>query len=204
MSAQQPADQGVSESLPTEPGTPVRVRFRKWDGTPHWVFHAVHLGSDEHGQWVGYQPGTRFARPGAKYTARGPGVGFFGPGGWTPLLYRDHPHRMRLYIDLSTVPEWRRLPDGDNRAAFEVTAVDLDLDVIGFEDEAAEPRGQFFIDDEDELAEHAVTMSYPPSLVEQVRADADTLLAAVRAGEPPYDGATAERWFGVLDRLAQR
>ena len=205
MSAQQPADQGVHGAsaieVPTVPGTPVRVRYRKWDGGPHWVFDTRYLGSDEHGAWVGYPAGTFFSRPGAKFTARGPGVGFFGPHGWTPVLYRDHPHRMRLYIDLTTAPEWHKVSDGDARAAYEVTAVDMDLDVIAFEDAAAEPRGEFFIDDEDEFAEHQVRYGYPPAVVAQVRADADALLAAVRAGDPPYDRATAERWFAVLDAL---
>lgn len=204
MSAQQPADQGLFTSLPTEPGTAVRVRYRKWDGTPHWVFDARYLGSDEHGHWVGYLPGTLFSRPGAKFRAGGPGVGFFGAVGWTPVLYRDHPDRMRLYIDLTTVPRWRQVPRGllsRRRPRFEVTAVDLDLDVIAFDPGADEPRGEHFIDDEDEFAEHQVRYGYPPSVVAQVRADADALLAAVRAGEPPYDGATAKRWFAALSAL---
>lgn len=205
MSAQQPADQGFLSSPPTEPGARVRVRYSKWDGAPHWVFDGRYLGSDEHGRWVGFRTGTLFERPGAKYRSSGPGVGFFGDVGWTPALYRGHPHGMRVYIDLTTVPQWRRVEAGPlarlRPAHLEVTAVDLDLDVIGFEPGAAEPRGQYFIDDEDEFAEHTVKYGYPPEVVAQVRADADALLAAVRAGEPPYDEATAKRWFAALDAL---
>lgn len=205
MSAQQPADQGFSPSVPTEPGTRVRVRYRKWDETPHWVFEGRYLGSDEHGRWVGFPAGTLFARPGARYRSSGPGVGFFGDVGWTPAFYRGHPEGMRVYSDLSTVPQWRRLPAGlfaaRSRARFEVSAVDLDLDVIAFESGADEPRGQYFIDDEDEFAEHAVRYGYPAAVVAQVRADADALLTAVRAGDPPYDEATQKRWFAVLDAL---
>jgi hypothetical protein len=183
----------------------VRVRYSKWDGTPHWVFDGRYLGSDAHGRWVGFPTGTLFARPGARYRARGPGVGFFGDVGWTPVMYRGHPEGMRSYSDLTTVPRWRRVPKGlttsRRRARFEVSAVDLDLDVIAFETSVAEPRGQYFIDDEDEFAEHTVRYAYPPSVVAQVRADADALLAAVRAEQPPYDAATAERWFAVLDAL---
>lgn len=177
------------------------MRYRKWDGGPHWVFDTRYLGSDEHGAWVGYPAGTFFSRPGARFTAQGPGVGFFGANGWTPVLYRDHPHGMRLYIDLTTAPEWRTSPDADARAGYEVTAVDMDLDVIAFVDGTREPRGQSFIDDEDEFEEHQVRYGYPPSVVAKVRADADALLTAVRAGEPPYDEATAKRWFAVLDGL---
>lgn len=205
MPARRPADQGLPSLSPTEPGTPVLVRYRKWDGTRHWSFDGLYLGADEHGPWVGFRAGTRFARPGASYRSTGPGVGFFGDVGWTPVLYRGHPHGMRSYSDLTTVPRWRRLPGGAlaprARARFEVTAVDLDLDVIAFEPDAAEPRGQYFIDDEDEFAEHTVRYGYPPEVVARVRADADALLAVVRAEEPPYDGATAERWFAVLDAL---
>jgi len=208
MSPQQPADHSTPPSPPTEPGTPVRVRYRKWDGKPHWVFDGTYLGSDEHGAWVGFRAGTRFVRPGARYRTVGPGVGFFGTVGWTPALYRDHPDDMRLYIDLTTVPQWRRVPAGlfgsRGRARFEVTAVDMDLDVIAFEPGADEPRGEHFIDDEDEFAEHTVKYGYPADVVARVRADADALLAAVRAGEPPYDGPTADRWFAVLDALGER
>jgi hypothetical protein len=205
MSAHQPADQGLSSSRPTEPGSLVRVRYRKWDGTPHWVFDGYYLGSDEHGLWVGFRAGTRFSRPGARYRSTGPGVGFFGDVGWTPSLYRGHPEGMLSYSDLTTVPQWRRaparFPAPRGRARFEVTAVDLDLDVIAFEAGTADPRGRYFIDDEDEFAEHSVRYGYPPSVVATVRADADALLAAVSAGEPPYDEATAKRWFAVLDGL---
>jgi protein associated with RNAse G/E len=112
---------------------------------------------------------------------------------------------MLSYSDLTTVPQWRRAPARflapRSRARFEVTAVDLDLDVIAFEAGTADPRGRYFIDDEDEFAEHSVRYGYPLSVVATVRADADALLAAVSAGEPPYDEATAKRWFAVLDGL---
>lgn len=217
MSAQQPADQAFSASepvprpapepasLPTVPGTLVGCRMRKWDGTPHWRFDARYLGRDEHGVWLGYPTGIRFSRPGREYRTRNPGVVLFGEGGWVADLYRGHPRGVLLYIDLATVPEWRAVPDGGHgrRPAFEVSAVDMDLDVLAIQPgtERARTQGEFFVDDEDEFAEHTVRYGYPASVVAQVRADADALLAAVSAGEPPYDGATADRWFAVLDGL---
>ncbi|WP_157602786.1 DUF402 domain-containing protein [Promicromonospora kroppenstedtii] len=205
MSAQQPADQGVSPSQPTGPGTLVGCRMRKWDGTPHWRFDAAYLGRDEHGTWLGYPTGTRFSRPGRDYRTRHPGVVLFGDGGWVADLYRDNPRDVLLYIDLATVPEWRAVPDGGGRRrpAFEVSAVDMDLDVLALRpgSERAREQGDFFIDDEDEFAEHTVRYGYPPEVVTRVRADADALLAAVSAGAAPYDGATADRWFAVLDAL---
>lgn len=222
MSAQQPADQAFSSTQPpsglpseplseasarpTETGTLVGCRMRKWDGTPHWRFDAVHLGRDEHGVWLGYRAGTRFSRPGREYRTRYPGVVLFGDVGWVADIYRDHPRGVRLYIDLTTVPEWRAVPGGgDGRGpAFEVSAIDMDLDVLALQpsSERARVQGEFFIDDEDEFAEHSVRYGYPASVVQQVRGDADALLAAVRAGEAPYDGPTADRWFAVLDGLA--
>jgi hypothetical protein len=203
MSAQQPADQGFLPSLPSEPGTVVASRMRKWDGTPHWRFDGLYLGRDEHGTWLGYRPGTFFSRPGREYRTKNPGLMLFGDVGWVAELYRDHPRGAILYIDLTTVPEWRAVPDAGDGPAFEVTAVDMDLDVLAQEpgSRRARAQGESFIDDEDEFAEHTVRYGYPPSVVAQVRADADALLAAVRAGEPPYDGATAKRWFAVLDAL---
>jgi hypothetical protein len=206
MSAQQPADQGFSLSGPTEPGTPVRVRFRKWDGTPHWVFDSTHLGSDEHGAWLGYPARTLHSRPGLRYHAKSPGVVLVGDFGWVPS-FNGHPHETAVYIDLATVPEWRYDGGRTRRTpAWEATSADLDLDVIALRDEPRHDsaRRQFFIDDEDEFAEHTVRYGYPPDLVARVRADADALLTAVRAGEPPYDGATAKRWLAALDTLSAR
>ncbi|WP_369371459.1 hypothetical protein AB1046_22250 [Promicromonospora sp. Populi] len=207
MSAQQPADQDFSPVLPTEPGTLVGSRMSKWDGTPHWRFDAVYLGTDEHGVWLGYRPGTHFSRPGREYRTKSPGLLVFGDVGWVADIYRDHPRGARLYIDLTTVPQWRAMPDAgtpDAGPVFEVTAVDMDLDVLAYEPgtERARTRGESFIDDEDEFAEHTARYGYPPDVVARVRADADALLAAVRAGEPPYDDTTAKHWFAVLDDLA--
>lgn len=203
MSAQQPVGQGFSPSQPSEPGTVVGGRMRKWDGTPHWRYDGVYLGRDEHGLWVGYRTGTLFSRPGRQFHSKNPGLMLFGDVGWVADLYRGHPRGARLYIDLTTVPEWRAVPDAGDGPAFEVSAVDMDLDVLAQEpgSRRARTRGESFIDDEDEFAEHTVRYGYPPEAVARVRADADALLAVVRAEEPPYDGATAERWFAVLDAL---
>ena len=199
MSVFEPAD----PSLPVVPGTPVASRMRKWDGAPHWRFDGRYLGRDEHGMWLGYPAGTVFSRPGRTYRTRSPGLVVLGDVGWIAELHRGHPRGTVLYIDLSTVPEWRAVPDAGASPAFEVAAVDMDLDVVARRSRGrlAPARTRTFIDDEDEFAEDTLRYGYPPDVVATVRADADALLAAVRAGEPPYDGATAERWFAVLDSL---
>ncbi|GAB3161548.1 hypothetical protein GCM10027059_12000 [Myceligenerans halotolerans] len=198
---------------PRIPGEPVRARYTKWDGSPHWQFDAVYLGTDEHGTWIGYPAGTLFARPGLEYRARTRGVGYFPDAGWTPAFYpgdQEHPYGTRVYTDLTTVPEWRGVPgngDGGGRGAapraWEVTMVDLDLDVIGFHADHVDPRGRgrAFIDDQDEFAEHQVRYGYPAELVARVDADARALLAAVLDSQAPFDDVVPERWFAVLDRV---
>lgn len=166
----------------------MRVRGAKYDGSPHWEFDGIWLGADEHGDWIGFAPGTRFARPGAEFTADWPSLTLVTSAGWVPAFNLGHPRGLSTYVDLATVPEWRADASG-----FTISYVDLDLDVVARDGEAA------FIDDEDEFADHAMTFGYPLELVERVRADADAVLAAVQRKEPPFDGATAERWF---ERLA--
>jgi uncharacterized protein len=51
-----------------------------------------------------------------------------------------------------------------------------------------------FIDDEDEFAEHRVSMDYPATLVETLEACADQLYQAVEAQQAPFDGTDVE-WF---------
>ena len=54
------------------------------------------------------------------------------------------------------------------------------------------------MDDEDEFAEHTVSLGYPDDVVAAARRSADAVLAAVRAGAAPYDGSH-RAW---LDRVA--
>lgn len=170
-----------------EPGAPVRVRAAKWDGSPHWAFDGVRLGSDEHGDWLGFPAGTRFSRPGREFVADWPSLTLFPRAGWAAAFNAGHPRGLGVYVDLATEAEWRSDASGTT-----ASYVDLDLDVVLRDGEAA------FIDDEVEFAEHAVRFGYPATLVERVRADAEAVLAAVQRREPPFDGATAERWFAAL------
>jgi protein associated with RNAse G/E len=175
---------------PLRTGDPVRVRSTKWDGSPHWAFDGRWLGADEHGDWVGFAPGTRFERPGSTFVADWSSVSLFPRAGWAAGFNLRHPRALAIYVDLATEPAWR--PDASGAT---VSYVDLDLDVVGREGRRA------YIDDEDEFAAHAVRFAYPPELVERVRADADALLGAVHRGEAPFDGPTAARWLALLERL---
>jgi protein associated with RNAse G/E len=87
-----------------------------------------------------------------------------------------------VYVDVTVPPTWSDAT---------VIAVDLDLDVV------RELDGRVWIDDEDEFAEHQVTLGYPADVVAAARASADRLVALLGAGHPPYDGSHL-RWFDVL------
>ncbi|XAS65389.1 hypothetical protein ACOM2C_00740 [Pseudarthrobacter sp. So.54] len=64
----------------------------------------------------------------------------------------------------------------------------VDLDVIRTVD-----RG-VYVDDEDEFAEHRIDMDYPADVVDRITAASDQLYQAVKAQQPPFDGADRE-WF---------
>ncbi|WP_029144692.1 DUF402 domain-containing protein [Microbacterium luticocti] len=170
------------------PGSRLLFRWRKWDGSPHWVHDCIYLGSDRFGDWVGQPLGWHSRRPGREFTAEAPNATLLPPDGtWAATYYGgNHPRHVRIYIDVAWDAQWQ----GD-----EPTAIDMDLDVVRADDE----RG-IFIDDEDEWAEHRVTYGYPLDVVVQLEQVAVDLKARVQAGDPPFDDATAQHW---LDRLAQ-
>jgi hypothetical protein len=166
----------------------VRVVFSKWGGRPHYEFDTVLLGEDEHGAWLGEPAGTLVSRPGVTFETDQHQVlllprdapfvaGFYAPGGSA---------HCSVYVDISTVPVWR---DGA------VHAVDLDLDVV------KAWSGRVWVDDEDEFAEHRVRYGYPDDIVALACRSCDAVLAAVRAGDPPYDGTAAGLWLGRLDAV---
>jgi len=162
----------------------VQVRMSKWDGTPHWAFEAVTLGDDEHGTWLGTPAGTRFARPGAAYEQAADRVHLVGDS-WCLPSFCAPGAPMAVYVDISTPPDL----DGGL-----LEAIDLDLDVVrGW-------TGRTWVDDEDEFAAHRVAQGYPTAVVEAAHASCEQVLAALRAGLPPYDG-TARAW---LERVGAR
>jgi len=177
-------------SAPSEPrpGDKVRVVMTKWGDCPHWEYDAVHLGSDEHGDWIGLPGGTFFARPGSEYVAPVdqvclvPGPGPDAERGWF-ATFHAHGGPVRVYVDMTTPP----VRDGST-----IRAVDLDLDVV------QGPTGRVWIDDEDEFADHRVRLGYPDEVARLAMSSCDRVRAALEHGLPPYDGTSAV-WF---ERLA--
>jgi hypothetical protein len=173
-----------------QPGDVVRVVMTKWGERPHWEYDAVALGSDEHGDWLGFPGGTPMARPGLSVVSPVDQVGLVpapAPDDQRGWLATFHAPRgpVHTYVDMTTPPYW----DGHV-----VRAVDLDLDVI------RESTGRVRVDDEDEFAQHRVELGYPQEVVDLAVATAERIRAAVEQQLAPFDGS-AGAW---LERLARR
>ncbi|MFT4211670.1 MAG: hypothetical protein QM626_07325 [Microbacterium sp.] len=172
-----------------DPGQPVTFRWRKWDGSPHWVHECVYLGRDDHGDWLGQMADWRSARPGRDAVAEVPNVTLVPAGGDFACTVNEAGHRVRVYIDLGWDVRWSHtVPD-------EMTGIDMDLDVV----KATDGRG-LWIDDRDEWDEHRVRYGYPEDVQRHLERLATDLERRVAAAEPPFDDATADAW---LARLAQ-
>lgn len=173
---------------PMRPGDQVRVVMTKWGRRPHWELRAVLLGSDEHGDWLGFAAGSTMARPGASYVAPVdqvllvPTAGDDLLRGWVATFHAPQ-GPLHTYVDMTTPPTWH-VVDG----VAEAHAVDLDLDVI------RGTTGRVWVDDEDEFARHRVELDYPDDVVALAVATAERIQVAVRERVAPFDGS-AERWF---------
>jgi uncharacterized protein len=162
----------------------VRVRFTKWGGREHWRLSGHPLGTDEHGVWVAAPIGTEVTKPGSRFAAERHHVMLFPHDlpctvAFYQALPGDGDEEIATYVDIATVPEWR---DG------EVTMVDLDLDVILLRD------GSLLVDDEDEFAEHQVSLGYPPEVVTMASESCAARLAEVGEGVEPY-GEVGAAWL---------
>ncbi|MDO5504363.1 MAG: DUF402 domain-containing protein [Actinomycetia bacterium] len=185
----------MSELLPPEPGSPIRVAFRKWDESPHWTSGdgAVYLGEDEYGWWFAHDEGVEYTRPDMAITIPALQIGYHSRDRWhAALIHTRHAqHEYRLYIDVTTPPEWRL----NDAGLPELTAIDLDLDVI------ETMAGEIFLDDQEEFAEHTVAMRYPEDVVATALAEADLLLTEVRAGAPRFSDTMLMHWENEFRRL---
>ncbi|MER6944783.1 DUF402 domain-containing protein [Nonomuraea sp. NPDC000554] len=161
----------------------VKIVFRKYGGALHWNHAGRILGEDEHGVWVAVAAGT-LARKGAEPPIAWdfPSSMLFPRDAWWTASFNGPQHRAAIYIDVTTVPEWR---EG------EVTMVDLDLDVIKMRD------GRLILDDEDEFVEHQVSLGYPAEVIERAEETARWLLRAVEERQGPFGGAHV-RWLSQV------
>jgi len=161
----------------------------KWGDRPHWEFDGLFLGSDEHGDWIGFPAGTLMSRPGLEFRPPNDQVGVVPSGGRAWLATFHSPGGIVLtYVDMTSVPVWE---------GSVVRAVDLDLDVVKALD------GSAYVDDEDEFTEHQVLFGYPAEVVAMAESARDEVFAAVTEQQAPFDGSS-DRWLAVLDELVAR
>jgi hypothetical protein len=168
----------------------VRVLSRKWPDLPHWEFDAVRLGVDALGHWVGVPEGTWLSRPDRGFHAWCDHVVLLPHDAWwiaTIYSEADADRPVDMYVDISTPCEWA--DDGST-----VRAVDLDLDVI------KGPTGRIWVDDEDEFAEHQVSLGYPRDMIDAAVRSCEQVLRAVTDGAAPFDGS-ALPWIARLKSL---
>ncbi|MEV6414227.1 DUF402 domain-containing protein [Kribbella sp. NPDC051718] len=148
----------------------VRVVYRKFDEKLHWHQWMQYLGEDQYGVWLGAPPSSvsqRGDEPEVHHEQAH--VQLFPRDQWFTAIFNDEPRSTEIYCDVTTPVEF-----GEDV----FTMIDLDLDVIRKRD------GSIYIDDEDEFAEHQVKYSYPPDVIEQAQATADSLVTAVKTEEP--------------------
>lgn len=164
----------------------VRVRFSKYDGSPHWAFDMERMGEDEHGVWLWAPAGTVLRRGTDREIRTKAGfIKVITPGLWWSAVWNDgagwSDGTIDVYVDIATPGLW----DGNT-----VRMVDLDLDVIRRRDGSVE------IDDEDEFDEHRTLFGYPDHVVDKARTVAARLAVAAERREDPF-GTVGERWLEV-------
>ena len=176
-------------STTPRPGDAVTVRYTKWGGARHWTYAATLLGEDDFGRWVGCPPGTVLDKPDRSFDS--PihfAVLFPHDHRWTPCFNESDPAvtGTAIYVDITNHSQWSAGDDG-----WEVTMVDLDLDVLQRRD------GSVHIDDEDEFALHQVALSYPPDVIARARTDCASVFLALESGEEPY-GSIGPAWLDAF------
>lgn len=165
----------------------VDVVLRKYGGRSHRQVTARRLGQDEHGVWLGTPAGTTVryhygARPIG--VTRADAVRLIPRDRWWIAMFVAAPHEREIYCDVCLPPAWS--------SPAEVVVVDLDIDLTRYR-----PDGRVEVEDEDEFAEHTVTLGYPPEVVAGATAAAAGLRRALVERDEPF-GTAAEHWFSLL------
>jgi hypothetical protein len=153
----------------------------------------IHLGTDEHGDWLGGPTGLTMASPGLRAVLDFPSVLLVPPT--KPWMARfnsdvdlDKRAGCEVYLDIATAATWA--PDGGR-----VTAVDLDLDVIRRWD------GRVVVLDEDEFAVHQVSFGYPSEVIELALRSCTERRHALESGCEPY-ASVYRHWLAQVPPLS--
>ncbi|WP_353648157.1 DUF402 domain-containing protein [Nakamurella sp. A5-74] len=160
----------------------VRIRSRKWDGSPHRDNLATELGNDEHGRWLWMQDGEPVLSGDELWCASG-GLRLFPPDdAWWSAFFvpRRTPtsRPQQEYVDITTPAA-----HGPHLIEF----VDLDLDVERLDDREVQ------VLDRDEFDERRVHLGYPEPVVEQALRTAAAIEAMMNGRQGPFDGVW-RRW----------
>lgn len=175
-----------------QPGDPVRVRMRKWDGTEHWAADTTYLGADAHGHWLGNLAGIRVWRPDFEFRSDAAvTVKLIPDAPFVATFMRDRPRAEQcvLYVDVSSVPELVAESPG-----WTMRAIDLDLDVLGWLD------GRVELVDTDEFEQHRTRLRYPDRVVAMARRSGAQVLGAAAGHHEPF-GRVAQRWLDHAEQL---
>lgn len=161
--------------------TTLEFATEKFGGHPHYRSDFLHLGDDPAGSWFWGAAGRTIRRGDqAIFSAPEPSLLLVTSGDWWVLTwFLGHP-AVDLYVNIGTPPV---------REASRIVSVDLDLDVVRFND------GRTEIVDQDEFADHQVRYGYPPDLITGAERAAATALERMTRNAPPFDGAAARQWI---------
>ncbi|MEO7069326.1 MAG: DUF402 domain-containing protein [Nostocoides sp.] len=207
-SAEHPAQGGVEEAddrgehpaydpplARLRTGDLVRCAYTKWGNRRHHTSALLWLGSDEHGHWLGDPVGNTWSGGPTSFVAVTDNVLLVPRDrGFTAMSYEPHPDlHFRVYCDIVTDTRWRF--DG----TAEVTAIDLDLDVI----DPADGSG-VWVDDEDEFAEHQISLAYPVEVIAAAEAETARVVEEIRGGAAWSRAATAEVWRSLFKQVLAR
>lgn len=156
------------------------LQFFKYPDVPHWRHEdLLVLGKDEHGTWLGCEPGSEQQKGLGPITiTRHPWVFCSVPDAWWSLVFNSE-RPLTHFLDIITPPKI----NGDR-----IEMVDLDLDVV------RTAGGEVYIDDEDEFIEHQKLYGYPPWMIDKARTTTAELVIALEKEAEPFMGA-CQAWF---------
>lgn len=161
----------------------MEYRTEKWGGGPHYRRQVHRLGEDEHGTWIWGPAGcTVWRGDEPAFTTDSDALLLAVPDAWwSPGWWVDHAE-VDVYVNIGTP-----FVVGDDQ----LTSIDLDLDVIRFND------GHVELVDRDEFDVHQRELGYPVEVIDQVERAAALALDLVAAGAPPFDDRAARRWIDL-------
>ncbi|WP_433302302.1 DUF402 domain-containing protein [Actinoplanes sp. CA-030573] len=167
--------------------TAVDIVLCKYGGRPHRQVTGRLLGEDAYGTWVATPRGSVVSyHYGTRPTGltRADAVRLIPVEGWWMAMFLAEPAVRDLYCDVTTPAEWT--------GPAEITVIDLDIDLVRYRAD-----GRVEVEDEDEFAEHRVTLGYPADIVEGALRGAESLRSALAQREEPF-AEHYRKWLALV------